>query len=95
MQTLIITLLLSLTACGGNGVVSQTRIGQLAVEGTVNDLHYMTETHSGNTNSEGEFVYEPGENIQFYDGNILVGKTKAADRITSFSLAGLALSVKQ
>lgn len=95
MQLLVSTLLLSLVGCGENiGVVSNTRIGQLIKDDSVNHLYYVTETHSGYTSSEGEFVYEPGESIQFYNGNILIGKTKATDVITSFSLSGLTLSAE-
>lgn len=95
MHVLVGMLLLSLVACGGNtGVVSDTRIGQIIGEGTVNNLHYITKTHSGKTNAEGEFVYEPGENIQFFDGNVLIGEVAAADEITSFALSGVTLSAE-
>lgn len=95
MHILISMLLLSLVACSGDsGVVSNTRIGQLIVEGSVNNLHYITKTHSGKTNAEGEFVYEPGESIQFYDGNVLIGEVEAKDEITSFALSGVTLSAE-
>jgi len=95
MPLLINALLISLVGCGnGSGVVSDTRIGQLVGDDPVKNLHYVTETHSGHTSSEGEFVYEPGESIQFYDGHILIGKTKASDVITSFSLSGITLSAE-
>ena len=94
-QILISTVLLSLVGCGGSGVVSNTRIGQLTGSHAINNLHYVTKTHSGNTNSEGEFVDEPGESIRFYDGTLLIGKAKAADVIESLTLEGMTLSVKR
>jgi len=92
---LIGTLLIFLVAYGeGTGVISNTRIGQLIGNGSVKNLYYVTESHSGYTGSEGEFVYEPGENIQFYDGNILIAKTTATDVIASFSPSGITLSAE-
>ena len=88
MKVLIPVLFISLVGCdGGTKVISDTRIGQLIGGDTVNNLHYITDSHSGSTNSEGEFVYEPGESIQFYEGKILIGKTKAMDVIASVSLS--------
>lgn len=73
---------------GGNSTESNTRVGQFIGGGPVSNLRFITDTHSGNTNSEGEFEYETGESIQFYVGNILIGRATAKDIITPFSLAG-------
>ena len=95
MRILIGLLVVFMVGCGQNSdVVSNTRIGQLIGDDGMSNLYYTTETHSGNTNSTGEFVYEPGENIAFYDGDILIGKTKATDVISSFSLSGVTLSAE-
>ena len=85
--TMIIFLLVSLVGCGGRGeVVSKTRIGQLVGGNAVSHLYYATKTHSGKVSDSGEFVYEPGEYIQFFDGSLFIGKTQAKDMIASSSL---------
>jgi len=95
IKIIIASLFVLLVGCGeSNDVVSNTRIGQLIDGESINELlYYATETHSGNISLTGEFVYEPGENITIYDGNILIGKTKAMDVVSSYSLMGEVSSV--
>ncbi len=74
---------LGLSAC------SDTQTG-VFVDGPVVGLHYQTLTRSGLTNGKGEFAYEEGETVTFTVGGVVLGTTKAKDRLSPFDLFGMA-----
>lgn len=98
-QLLLITGLL--TACGGGGGGSNsggppagqgsgggaTLTGRF-IDGPVAGLRYTTPTLSGKTDANGTFVYQAGETVSFFVGDILIGRAPGAATITPFTLAG-------
>ncbi len=55
----------------------------------ISGLNYISGTHHGTTNEEGEFGYLIGDKIKFYIGDIQIGSTiEAKELITPYNLAG-------
>lgn len=86
-----------LTACGGsdNNDSSQTenpppsssnKIGVLT-DGTIQGANYSINGVIKQTNERGEFEYQEGDEVTFSIGEIVIGKLKAASRITPQELA--------
>ncbi len=57
------------------------------VDAVVEGINYDTGSVSGVTNSSGSFLYQPGENVEFSVGNIILGSTKAKSLITPGDLS--------
>jgi hypothetical protein len=78
-----------LIACGGGGGGSgsgTTALEGVFVDSTVEGIRFQTPTHEGTTDSNGTFTYEPGEQIQFYIGDILLGEVAGKAQITPIDL---------
>jgi hypothetical protein len=79
---------LSLVACGSG--IPQIATG-VFIDSTVEGLNYQTKTHSGITNSRGEYRYEPGETVTFSVGGIVLGSAPATGVVTPLSLVPAAI----
>jgi len=91
INTLIVTLsiFLVLTACGGGSEDENndsTPVTGEFIDSAVEGLSYKTETQSGLTDSEGKFIYIPGETVTFSIGDIVLGSAKGEAVITPVSL---------
>ncbi|MFZ1983186.1 MAG: hypothetical protein WAU91_02160, partial [Desulfatitalea sp.] len=60
------------------------------IDGPVQGLAYRTATQNGETGADGAFTYQPGEAVDFYVGDILIGQAAGADALSPFDLAGIA-----
>ena len=84
--------LLVLAACGGGGGggagVGGAEDGVGFFRGsTVEGLTYETPSQSGQTDAEGRFFYEPGEDITFRIGGTVLGTTPGKAVVTPLDLA--------
>ena len=91
---------LALVACGGGsgggsgdgGGASGTSGGGTAVstgifvDSSVEGLRYVTNTLAGQTAAGGRFNYRPGETVQFYVGDILIGAAVGALELSPIDL---------
>ena len=59
------------------------------LDAPVQGLYYETATLWGFTGANGAFDYQIGEQVSFYVGDILLGRTAGAGEITPFDLAGM------
>ncbi len=82
-----------ITACGGGGGATDTEQTGQFIDSPVEGLRYETATHSGITNSNGDFDYKSGETVTFYIGDFALGSATGAARITPFELAGISMPV--
>lgn len=82
----IISLLL--VACSGSSSSDQP-VGVLSDAGTVSGVQYRTATQSGTTDSGGKFLYNPGETVTFFIGNIVIGQALASPALNTFDLVGI------
>ncbi|CCN68802.1 hypothetical protein [Vibrio nigripulchritudo] len=85
-----------LTACGGeNSVQSQkNEVGDIStpikgrfVDSPVVNIQYRTETQSGTTDKNGEFLYFSGETVTFSVGDVSLPSTFAKNLVTPLDLA--------
>jgi hypothetical protein len=87
-----------LAACGGGGgggegegpdgdKVEETLNSGIFIDSPVSNLGYRTDTQSGYTNEDGEFLYRENEKITFYIGSIEFPEVIAKDIITPFDIA--------
>ena len=60
-----------ISACRGGGSSTNALEG-VFVDSRVEGIRSQTPTHEGTIDSIGTFTYEPGEQIQFYIGDILL-----------------------
>jgi len=86
-----------LVACGGGGgsdsnssatperVAPSESVG-VFLDSPVKGLRYQTKSHSGLTNSAGEFRYIEGDNVTFFLGDTLLGMAQGGAVVTPFSL---------
>ena len=86
-----VILLLS-TGCGSSdesdgGDGSKTKIGSF-VDAPVQGIKYKTATHEGFTDINGNYEYEDGEKVEFFLGNLSLGKVTASNLVTPYTLAG-------
>jgi len=86
---------LILAGCGGsNGTDTSTNTDTTTlssgkfIDTAVQGLTYRTETQEGKTSSTGEYKYQPGENVDFYVGDIYLGGTKAGSTATPLDFIG-------
>jgi len=56
------------------------------VDSVASGIHYETPTHSGTTNSAGEYDYLPGETVTFSIGGIVLGSASAGPVVTPLTL---------
>ena len=86
---LLITTLI-LTACSGGGDFSDTSttLSGVFVDSNVKGLRYVTPSLSGVTDSNGSFKYREGESIEFFIGDLSLGKVIAKKLITPYTMAG-------
>lgn len=80
-----------ISACGGGSDDSPPSTSSTASIGIFEDslvsgLHYETASHSGTTNSSGEFEYLPTETITFSIGGVVLGSALAGPLITPLTL---------
>jgi len=83
----------ALSGCsGGGGDPLNTRTpGEgtpqgVFVDSPVEGLHFLSATQSGTTDSNGAFLYQEGETVSFYVGDILLGSTLGAETVTPLDL---------
>jgi hypothetical protein len=57
------------------------------LDSAVEGLDYVTETHTGRTDSTGRFFYQDGESIRFFIGDMEIGECLARDVVTPVDLA--------
>ncbi len=69
---------------GGDG---SHEVGRLA-EPPIAGVEYVTSTHSGVTNANGEFEYAAGETVEFRIGSVVLGSAAGAAQVTLYDLAG-------
>ena len=92
--TIILLSILVLSACGGGGgddsssKTPPSTLSGVFIDAKVQGLRYETATVSGLTNSEGEFKYRDGEDIEFFLGNLSLGLAKATELMTPYTLTG-------
>ena len=74
---------LAMTGCSSDGSSDSSGGGATATteEGTFVDspvmgLHYKTDTQDGYTDAKGTFKYESGEEVEFFLGDLSLGKVK-------------------
>jgi hypothetical protein len=79
----IILVLCVLIGCSSSD--SSQRHG-IFVDSAVEGITFKTETKSGETDSKGRFIYEPGETVTFSIGGIILGTTTAKPTITPVDL---------
>ena len=84
---------LGLIACGGSGGGSNQSSSSDSMTGTFIDspvmgLSYSSPSHSGLTNSAGEFTYTEGETVSFSLGGIALGSSIASEVVTPLDLLG-------
>lgn len=90
---------LSLAACGGGGSDSSpSKVSQppiqpspvtytgVFVDSPVQGLNYKTETQTGITNAEGEYIYQLTEKVTFSIGDIVFPETPVASVITPLTI---------
>jgi hypothetical protein len=92
LGTLLSTLILA--ACGGGGGGGgggspAVATGQFT-DSPVKGLQYRTASQAGETGTNGEFRYLPGETVTFFVGDITLGAAVGAAKVTPFDLAGIA-----
>ena len=86
-------LIVGLCACGGSGGSSSQSTSSNNKTGTFIDspvmgLSYSSPSHSGLTNSAGEFTYTEGETVSFSLGGIALGSSIASEVVTPLDLLG-------
>jgi hypothetical protein len=57
------------------------------METPVEGLKYRSESQEGVTNSNGEFVYEEGEMVEFFVGDIKIGEAVGSEKISPVDIA--------
>ena len=87
------SLVVGLSACGGgsdstNPTSSSSNMG-IFLDSPVMGLSYESPSHSGITNSAGEFRYTDGETVSFSLGGIELGSSLAQEEITPLDLLGV------
>lgn len=77
-------------ACGGGGGGSSSSGAQTGVfqDREVAGISYTSASFSGNTDSGGNFQYNPGETISFKVGNVELGSSAGAPVLTPIELVG-------
>ena len=88
----IIAPIFVLPACGGGGsgeseADASIKTGQF-IDSAVENVSYKTETQSGKTNANGEYVYREGEVVTFSIGRLNFPPVTAKQTITPIDLAG-------
>lgn len=81
--------LVTLIGCGGDGDTTsstETVSTGVFIDSAVEGLYYETATHSGTTNSLGEYDYMPGETVTFSIGGIVLGSSVTGAVVTPLSL---------
>lgn len=58
------------------------------VDAPVQGLKYVTASQNGDTNANGEFKYVAGEEVEFFLGNLSLGKAAAEALMTPYTLSG-------
>ncbi|MDH5572524.1 MAG: hypothetical protein OEY89_12215, partial [Gammaproteobacteria bacterium] len=92
---LIVSLTLSLTACGGDGGGTTTNdttsdiLTGVFIDSPVQDLKYVTDTLTGKTDANGTFQYREGEVIKFYIGDALIGRAMGAAILTPINFISI------
>ena len=86
-----VVLTATVSACGGGapGFDSSTRVATF-IDAPVEGLHFSSASQQGYTDSNGNFVYRPGETVTFSIGNLIVGSTKpSGSKVTPVDLLPL------
>jgi len=74
------------TTSNTGAVDTQERETGVFLDSPVSNLHYDTDTLSGETNAAGEFHYREGEMVSFSIGNIMFGEAMGQPTITPLDL---------
>ncbi len=87
---------LALTACGGGnldgdrntgtGPVTPDRVSGHFIDAPVQGLRFVTPSGSGFTDAGGTFLYRRGESVNFFIGDIALGRTTGAEIVTPVDL---------
>ena len=86
---LVVTLIpcsVILSACGGGGGEGDTTLRGVFRGPHVAGLPYETHTHSGVTDAQGGFLYEPGESVLFRLGDTTLGLVDGAPEVSLIDL---------
>jgi len=84
---LIIGLSILLAACGGGGGGDTESASQgVFLDSPVEGLRFETATQSGTTDANGTFSYMPGEMVEFFIGDISLGRVAGAATLTPIDL---------
>lgn len=88
-----------LAGCGGGGGSSTETTGDsgdgegggivstgVFIDSAVQGLRFATASQEGTTDAEGTFQFAPGETVQFFVGDILLGQAVGADIVTPIDL---------
>jgi len=85
----LLVLASTLLGCGGGGgdPVNTQTLGDatqqgIFVDSPVEGLRFLSATQSGMTDSNGAFLYQEGETVSFYVGDILLGNILGAETVT-------------
>ena len=68
---------------GGDGGIVSTGV---FIDSAVQGLWFATASQEGTTDAEGTFQFSPGETVQFFVGDILLGQAVGADTVTPIDL---------
>jgi hypothetical protein len=92
LHSLVVTLLVGCGSGGedtdSNSQSSATMLTGQFIDAPVANVTYYTDSHSGVTDENGYFYYEPGESVTFKIGNITLGTSVASTLITPLDIAG-------
>ena len=82
-----------LAACGGGGGSSSSLSLQTGIllDSPVSGIQFTTPSQSGVTNTQGEFIYMPGESVTFSLGGLTLGEVNGQQQVTIFELAGVSV----
>ncbi|MDX1796331.1 MAG: hypothetical protein R3219_06335 [Hydrogenovibrio sp.] len=89
----IVTGIVSLTACNTGGTSGSTSTGTF-VDSAVAGVSYKTDTHSGKTDANGQYHYEPGETVTFSIGGVTLPSVTAKSVVTPFDMASSSSDTK-
>jgi hypothetical protein len=89
----------ALAACGGGGGGGSITTGSnstptetaastgIFIDSPVGGINYSTASHSGKTNTKGEFLYAPGEKVTFSIGSMALPAVTAGATVTPLDMA--------
>lgn len=90
MVIIQIFLVIVISGCGGSvgggGGTSQVAQKGIFIDNTVQGLEYRSGAYAGVTDSEGSYSFSRGESVNFFIGNVMLGKAQAKPTMTPLDL---------